>query len=206
MNYAHMLRGWFGLALTDRASPAMLSLVFDVKEVSPVALQKRYGKEVSDFLLSRSRYLEDTIAEIKSPQFGIPITYRLVVTKKPRDADIVLSLAEGAAEARFIEVPRDVSRTHPYRFTQVVAMVADRLGTSERFTRYDLHAILHKLKVKKPRRSHYHYLVEATDTHLYSQDLVDAIVDRIQKHPDYLPRARATYGHWLKKRKGDKAS
>ncbi len=206
MNYANMLRDWFGVALTDRASPAMLSLVFDVTEIDPVAIQKRYGKEVSDFLVSRSRYLEDEIAEVNNAQFGIPITYRLVITKKPQEADIVLSLAEGTAEARLIEVPRDVSRTHPHLFTRVVAMVADRLGPAERFTWYDLLAILQKLKVKKPRRSQYHYLVEATNTHLYSQDLVDAIVDRIQKHPEYLPRAREEYRRWLNKRKADKAS
>lgn len=206
MNYANTLREWFGVALTDRASPAMLSLVFDVREIDPVVIQKRYGKEVSDFLVSRSRDVEDAIAEMNNRQFGIPITYRLVLTKKPQQADIVLSLAEGTAEARLIEVPKDLSRTHPYLFRQVLAIVADSLGESQRLTQYDLLAILHKLKVKKPRRSRYHYLVEATGTHLYSQDLIEALVDKIQKHPGYLPRARSAYRHWLNRRKADRAS
>ncbi len=206
MNYADMLRQWFGLTLTDRASPPMLSLVFDIRHIDPVVVQKKYGKEVSEFLLSRSREVEDAIAQTNDRQFGIPITYRLVLTKKTKQADIVLSLGDGTGEARLIEVPRDVSRTHPFLFGQVRAAVAHRLGESVRFTQHDLHAILYKLKVKKARRSRYHYLVEATGTHLYSQDLIEAIVDKIQKHPGYLPRARATYRRWLNRRKADRAS
>ena len=138
---------------------------------------------------------------------GIPITYRLVLTKKPQEADIVLSLgAEGEGAARLIEVPKDVSRTHPYLFGQVVAAVVGRLGESVRFTRYDLQAVLLKLKVKKARRSKYHYLFEATGTHLYSQDLVELIVTKIENHPDYLSRTRDKYKRWLDDRKRETVS
>ena len=202
LNYANLLRSWFGVSLTDRASPPMLSLVFDVKQIEPVSLQRRYGKEVSDFILSRQRSIEEAVSEADSPQFGIALTHRLVLTKKPSEADIVLSLAdEGEGAARLIEVPRDVSGTHPYLFRQVVAAVADRLRGTVRFTQYDLHAMLLKLKVKKAPRSGYHYLVEATGTHLYSGDLIDLIVSKIAANPDYLPHARLAYKRWLDERK-----
>jgi hypothetical protein len=157
LNYANLLSEWFGIALTDRASPSMLTLVFDVKKIDPITLQKKYGNEVSRFIQSRQQSIDEKIGRMKSPKFGIPITYRLVLTKKPQEADIVLSLgAEGDVPGHLIEVPKDVSRTHPYLFGRLLAAVAQALGESVRFTQYDLHAVLLKLNVKKPRRSRYH--------------------------------------------------
>jgi hypothetical protein len=206
LNYANLLEEWFEIVLTDRASPSMLTLVFDVKQIDPLTLQKRYGKEVSDFILSRQQSIEQAISQANSVQFGIPITYRVVLTKKPQEADIVLSLQpQGDGAGRLIEVPKDVSRTHPYLFGQVLPAVVDRLGGSVRFTQYDLHAILLKLKIKKARRSRYHYLVEATGTHLYSQDLVDLIVSNIQNHPGYLAQARTAYKRSLDERRRTRA-
>jgi len=202
INYANKLREWFGLSLTDRASPSMLSLVFDVEEIDPVIIQKRYGKEVVGFITAKSRSVEDAITATNDARFGIPITYRLVLTNKPKDADIIMSLEEnGGPVARFIEVPKDISRTHPYRFGQLVAAISARLGESYTFNQYDLLAMLHKLKVKKPRSSQYHYLIEATGTRLYSDELVDLIVNRIEKIPGYLARARRSYGNWLKRQR-----
>lgn len=207
LNYANVLRSWFEVSLADRASPPMLTLVFDVKQIEPVSMQKRYGKEVSDFVLSRQRSIDEATREARSPQFGIPIAYRLVLTKKPQEADVVLSLGgEDAPEVQLIEVPRDISRTHPYRFRQLAASIADRLGESQRFTTYDLVAVLHKLKTKKSPRSRHHYLVEATGTDLYSQDLADLIVSNIENHPDYLALARGAYKRWLDDRKRERVS
>lgn len=202
MNYANKLREWFGLSLTDRASPSMLSLVFDVKEIDPVAIQKRYGKEVLQFIIAKSKSVEDAIATMNDLSFGIPITYRLVLTSKPKDADIIMSLEEeGGPVARFIEVPKDISRTHPYRFRQLLARISARLGEPYIVNQHDLQAILHKLKVKKPRISKYHYLVEATRTHLYSEELVNLIVSKIEKIPGYIAGARRSYRNWLKRRR-----
>ncbi len=202
INYATKLREWFGLSLTDRASPSMLSLVFDVKEIDPIAVQKRYGKEVLEFIIAKSKSVDDAITAMNDRRFGIPIIYRLVLTKKPKNADIIMSLEEkGGPVARFIEVPKDISRTHPYRFGQLLATLSARLGESYTFNQYDLQAILHKLKIKKPRCSEYHYLVEPTGTHLYSEDLVDLMVNKIEKIPDYVARAGRSYGNWLKRRR-----
>lgn len=207
LNYATALTSWFGVSLTDRASPPMLTLVFDVKQIDPVSLQRRYGKEVSDFIFSRQQSIEKAINEADSPRFGIALTYRLVLTKNPQEADITVSLGgEGPPAARVIEVARDIGRTHPYRFGQLAATIADRLGESQRFTTYDLTAVLHKLKVKAARLSKYHYLVEAARTDLYSQDLAGLIVSKVQNDPAYLPRARAAYKRWKDEQKRKKAS
>lgn len=207
INYADKLQEWFGLSLTDRASPSMLSLVFDVKEVDPVTIQKRYGKEVLDFIIAKTESVEDAISEMNDPQFGIPITYRLVLTKKPNEADIILSLEDrGGPAAHFIQVPKDISRTHPYTFRQLLDRIAGRLGESHSFNQYDLHAVLRKLKIKKSRHSKYHYLVEATGTHLYSRDLLRLVVNNVKKQPGYLARARRSYGRWLKRQRAKRVA
>ena len=78
--------------------------------------------------------------------------YKLVLTKKPKDADITLGAGPGGAIAgQIIEVPKDVSVTHPYTHSRAAAELQKRLGAAAVFTRYDLQAVIHVEKVKKAR-------------------------------------------------------
>jgi hypothetical protein len=117
-----------------------------------------------------------------------------VLTKKPKEADITLGAGPGRAIAgQIIEVPKDVSVTHPHKHFNAAAEIQKRLGTGGRFTPYDLQAVIHAEKVKKADSSPFHYLMKQTGTHLYSDIFVDEIVHKVQNDDGYLKRCRENY-------------
>ena len=51
LNYVKLLKDWFGVDVIKKTSPAMLSLIFDLKDVNPQILKKKYNKEIINFFL-----------------------------------------------------------------------------------------------------------------------------------------------------------
>lgn len=199
-NYVRKLEEWFDVSLSDKISPAMLTLVFDVRQIDPAVIQKAYGKEILKFLETEEERLNAAEKELGDTRFRIPIEYHLVLTKKPKEADIVLSSGRnGEISGLILEVPKDIEKTHPYLQKDVMAKVKEQFDDSIIFNQYDFQAILYKYKIKGNRK--YHYELIKPKIHKYSQDLVDFIVEKIKKDPDVLRRARESYRIWLKKRR-----
>lgn len=197
INYANTLRAWFGLRVTDGMSPGMLSLVFDVHNIDPLFIKQRYGREVLDFVERQQALLQAELAYVTDVQFCIPVTYRLVLTKNPQGADIVLSSGpEGAHSGVVMEIPKDIDRTHPYLQKDVVKLVKERLGEATRFTAHDFQSIVHKEKIKA--QNNFHYPITKPRTSRYSESLVEHICHQIRSHPDYLIRARRAYTDHLR--------
>ena len=117
-----------------------------------------------------------------------------MLTKKPKDADITLGAGPGGAIAgQIIEVPKDVSVTHPYTHRRAATEVQKRLGSGTRFTTYDFQAVVHAEKVKKDDSSPFHYLMKQTGTHCDSEHLVQHVVQRVQEDAAFLKRVRDGY-------------
>lgn len=201
LNYVDYLRTWFKRTIGDRATPPLLSLVWDLKDLEPQIIRKRYGESVLKFLQEQRADLQDEENKMEDRKFSISIEYKLVLTKKPKEADISLGAGPGGAiTGQIIEVPKDVSVTHPYTQKPAVLQIQKSLGAEVSFTTFDFQAILHKENIKKADSS-FHYLLRQTGTHCYSNKLVTHIVDRIKADPQYLGRARESYKHYLKKSK-----
>ncbi len=132
--------------------------------------------------------------EVGDRRFSISIEYKLVLTKKPKDADIALGAGPGGAIAgQIIEVPKDVSVTHPYTHRRATAELQKRLGTVTRFTTYDFQVVIHAEKVKRDDSSPFHYLMKQTGTHCYSENLIQHIVQKVQGDAGFLKRVRDAY-------------
>ena len=193
LNYSKKLKEWFRLEALEAGSPPMLSLVVDAATIDPVQIRKRHGKEVLDYLVETKRRLAQTASEIGVSGFSIPLEYRVVVTKKAEEADFDLSLSASAElTGTILEIPRDVESMYPYRQNEAVAILAERLQPL-RFTSYDFQAILHLEKVKSCDSSPLHYHFKKVNTHMYSQALLDLVMNRVRRRSGYLDKARAKY-------------
>lgn len=127
LNYVSLLDQWFGIKITDKITPGMLSLVFDLHDIEPLAIKRRYGKEVLDFIdRQRAIVRQDDMSD---PQFCIPVDYRLVLSKKVSEADIALTTGTPAnLSATVVQIPKDIETTHPYLRSDVIKKVQERLG------------------------------------------------------------------------------
>jgi hypothetical protein len=198
LNYVDQFETWFKRKAAY-TTPPLLSLVWDLKDLEPKVIQKRHGRDALKFLLEQKGLVEAVDQKLGDRRFSISIEYKLVLTKKPKDADITLGAGPGGAIAgQIIEVPKDVSVTHPHKTKPVVQEIQKRLGAGIKFTTNDLQAVIHIEKIKKADSSPLHYLIKHTGTHCYSDGFVDFVVQKISDNENYLEATRASY----KKRKG----
>ena len=205
LNYLEKLKEWFRVNVTDRISPAMLSLIFDIGKVSPVLLRKKHGKEIADFFAKKAGEIENNITSLSDKKYCISVEYKLDLVKNPKDADITLSAGpQGKFSGTIIEVPKDPSLTHPYRQIDCINQIKEKISKEIRFNSYDFQAILNKEKLKGNNKYHYRY--KAFGNNSYSPELVDFIVNKIQANPNYLADARAWFSQNQWKKKTEKVS
>ena len=192
LNYVDKLEEWFGISITEKISPAMLTLVSDIKQIDPVFIKKRYGPEILEFVENEIGRIEKNAKELKEDiKYRIPIEYKLVLTKSAKDADITLSSGVGGKTFGLIEVPKDIERTHPYLQKDVIAKIKERIGGGIMFNQYDFQSILYKEKIKRNRK--YHYMIKKPVIHRYSDALIELIVNKIERDQEYLKKARKVY-------------
>lgn len=196
LNYVSELDEWFNLSITDHCTPAMLSLVGDLKDVDPTKLQGKYDQRVVDFVQNESQRLSDTEQELDSVQYRIPVEYKLVLTKKSEDADITLTSGDAPLTGVVLEVPKDLDKTHPYRQTDAIEEINRRLE-GQSINSYGFQAFLHKNKIKG--QAHYHHKIEKPETHRYSEKLIQLFVQKIEEDSEYISRCRESYSTYRKK-------
>lgn len=192
LNYIQKLKEWFGVSVTEKISPAMLSLIFDIERVNPVILRKKHGKEIADFFITKAGEIESNITSLSDKKYCISVEYKLALVKNPKDADITLSTGpQGKFSGTIIEVPKDPSLTHPFRQIDCIKQIKERIAKEIVFNSYDFQAILHKEKMRG--NSKYHYKYKAFGNNSYSPELIDFIVNKIQSNPNYLSDTRAWF-------------
>lgn len=196
LNYVDKLQEWFALSFADRISPAMITLVSDIRRIDPILIRKRYGAETLRYVESEMTRLDMAEKEVGSLKYRIPIEYKLVLTRSSRNADITLTSGANGKAVGLIEVPRDIERTHPHLQNDIIASVKVRIPQDLVFNRRDFQAILHSEKIKGDPR--YHYVIRKPVVHRYSEHLVSFIVARIDKDPRYLEGVRKRLARHLK--------
>jgi len=70
-----------------------------MKDLDPKVIQKRYGRDALKLLLDQKGLMEAADQKLQDRRFSISIEYKLVLTKKPKEADITLGAGPGGAIA-----------------------------------------------------------------------------------------------------------
>ena len=97
-----------------------MSIVYDMSpeesDMTDKRLRRRLGADAATFLARYCAEVKHEFGELeKAAEFSIGIDYRLVLTNKPDEADIKLSSGPGGRVTHVVEIPKDPSRSHPFR-------------------------------------------------------------------------------------------
>lgn len=194
LNYHKRLGEWFDISLSDRVPVGMMSLVYDLSpekaDLSHARLKKTLGKEAADFITRYSAEIQSEFARLGRPaEFFIGIEYRLVLTKNRDEADITLaSGADGTASARIVEVPKDPSKSHPYRLKEVVEKLKVSIpgvGANQ----YCIQCVNKVYGVKKRPEWFYQGKVKGSPAQ-YSPAFVDWLVQKYTQDAKFFEKAR----------------
>lgn len=128
LNYVDKLNEWFDGCITDKCSPALMTLVGDSKDIDPIKIKKKYGPTILEFVEAQMIELNKRENKIGNSKFRIPVEYKLVLTKVEGDADIKLTAStEGAKSALVVEVAKNPNKTHPNLMKHILAKVSKKL-------------------------------------------------------------------------------
>lgn len=194
INYHNRLNEWFGVSLSERVPVGMMSLVYDMRpeqgDLTDKRLRRKLGRDAAAFLARYCSQLKQEFDHLQRPaQFSIGIEYRLVLTKNQDEADILLSTGPmGGAAAQIIEVPRDPSRSHPFRQKEVIEKIKLAV-TGLQINQYDIQCVnkVHRIK----RRPEYFYQGKVKGSPAqYSQTFVDWLFIQYQRDQQFFQKTR----------------
>ncbi len=192
INYHSRLKEWFNVSLSDRAPVGMMSIVYDIGpnqwDMTDKRLRKQLGQDATTFLAKYCAELKRDFDQLQhSNQFSIGIEYKLVLTKKPDDADIILSSGSGDSEpTQVVMVPKDPSVSHPLRQKEVIELLqAEQLPINQ----YDIQCVNKVYKIKSKPEYFYQGKVPGSPSQ-YSQAFVDWLIEQYRRDEQFFLKAR----------------
>lgn len=194
INYHNRLKEWFGMSLSDKVPVGMMSIVYDMGpdqwDMTDKRLRKQLGQNAATFLTKYCADLKQELDELqRSVQFSIGIEYKLVLTKKSDDADIVLSSESGDNEpTQIVTVPKDPSTSHPFSQTKVIELVNKEISKLP-INQYDILCVNRVYKIK----SNYLYFYQGKFKNSpvqYSQVFVDWLIKQYRQDQRFFLKTR----------------
>jgi hypothetical protein len=195
INYHNRLNEWFGISLSDRVPVGMMSLVYDLRpeqcDLTDKRLRRELGHDAAVYLSTYCSQIKQEFDSLQRPaQFSIGIEYRLVLTKNQADADIVLSTGTGnSGSTQIIEVPKDPSKSHPFRQKEVIEQVKAKVDGLQ-INQHDIQCVSKTHNIKKRPEYFYKGKIKGSPTQ-YSPAFVDWVSQQYVKDNSFFSKARA---------------
>lgn len=196
INYHRKLNQWFSISLADRVSVGMMTIVYDLSsanvDLTSAALRRRLGKDVAKYLQAFQESMQKESDELgRASEYSIGIEYKLVLTKKPGEADIVLSTGEGSKTGAIVQVAKDSSITHPYRQKELVGTLNADLTGKAVVNQFDIQSINKAHSVKKKSEWFYQGKVTGSPSQ-YSEAFKDWILGRYAQDAKFFEKSRVS--------------
>ncbi len=196
INYHKKLNEWFSVSLGDRVTVGMMTIVYDVSpsalDLSSAVIQRRLGKDAARYLSAFQSSLKKEFDELgKSSEYSIGLEYKLVLSKKPGEADIVLNAGEAGHTGMIVQVAKDPGTTHPFRQKELVLAVNDALGGAALINQFDIQCMDKAHAVKKRAEWYYKGRVAGSASQ-YSEAFKNWLVDRFAQDQEFFRKARTS--------------
>jgi len=195
INYHNRLNGWFGVSLSDRVPVGMMSLVYDLRpeqsDLTDKRLRRELGRDTAEFLTRYCSQIKQEFDSLQRPsQFSIGIEYRLVLTKNQNDADIVLSTGTERSDfVRIIQVPKDPSKSHPFRQKEVIEQMKTRV-VGLQINQHAIQCVSKVYGIKKRSEYFYKGRIKGSPPQ-YSPAFIDWLVHQYSKDKAFFTKAKS---------------
>ena len=221
-NYSSAFEEFCEVPFIKTTNLGMLSLVGSF-QMPPLAMMRTVYGTAADEMLELANELTTSIEKSNDVAFAIPLNVTLqFATNDEEGAQIILAKADegvpGLQKALTIVKSVDAEKTHPYRQSDLLREINARLNilvTTEKLTKILVarkdgkpifngncfQAVVQKLKWKHDNNRFHHYL-EKANTHLYSEQAVNEIIDKLMSIKDYLLKCKKDYGQLQRAKRG----
>jgi Protein of unknown function (DUF3644)/EC042_2821-lke REase len=169
-------------------STGLLVLVHEGPPMNALTMNQLYGETTAEELMTMCQAIDASVGTQPDERFAVHLEHKLVLAKRPGDADISLSTGNsGPINGVFITKIKEVStdETYPHTFKDVVARIEEILGGKQR---QNLRLVVDK-EVWQAGQNDYHRLQPKPRTPKYSEKSIARAVELIEM-PGYLEKAK----------------
>ena len=194
VNYHRQLNRWFGRSLSNRVSVGMMSIVYDRSpeqwDMANSQLRQQYGQETFTYLAEYCAKLKGDFEQSqRSTEFSIGIEYRLVLTKRQDDGDIMLAGGSTDCEpTQVVHVARDSSETHPHRQLELLQRIKSELPEL-RVNQHDIYCINKVYGIKSNPAYFYQGKVRGSPGQ-YSESYAEWVIGRFRQDDQFFQLTR----------------
>ena len=153
------------------------------KKITPYIALVNPGdnQDVSSLILNPANLmLFDKLKNELDADENLVQTLKLVSTKKELDADLKYTIVkEGGENAKIINVPKDIDKTHPYKTKEIIDKISETveltLGPNHGFTSNKFHNICKRRNIKTNQDYCYQFKYYTTNINMYSDLAIEYI-------------------------------
>lgn len=194
LNYHTRLGEWWDISLSERVPVGMMTLVYDLSpdqlDLSNSVMRRRLGSDTAKYLIGFQEEIQRQHLNLGgSTDFSIGIDYSLVLTNKPEDADISLTVGPDGQKLGKVQVPKDPGKTHPYRQKELIEQVNEMLEDEAEINSYDVQCVRKAHKIDKRPEFHYESGIKGAPKQ-YSHGFADWMVRRFRQDSGFFENAR----------------
>lgn len=193
LNYHRRLNEWWGLSLSDRIPVGMMTIIYDLSpdqlDLSNSILRRRLGSDAAKYLVEfEAKVRRESEHFGRSAEFSIPVNYKLALVKNVGDADISLATGEAGTTVGVLEVPKDPSKTHPYRQKELVEQTNAALEGAT-INKHDVECVVKVHNVKEKSNFYYQGKVKGSPGQ-YSREFVKWMATKHKRNAGFFQQAR----------------
>jgi hypothetical protein len=194
LNYHTALRTWFTVSLSERVSVGMMTIVYDFDpqdfDMTNPRLRREMGKSTADYLMRFQAEIQQQSEALGKPtEFSIDIDFSVALTKNLTLADAVVGQGSGGAATRFIEVPKDAAKTHPYRQRELIEATNELLDGKVKINTHDIQCVVRVYEVKKRPEFYYRSTITSAPTQ-YSVAFAQWMANRVANDREFFAHVR----------------
>jgi hypothetical protein len=194
LNFVRRAQATTGRHPLDGESPGLLSLLLDGPPLDLAVMRLEYGATTAERVKAFIADFELEEQRSNSQSFAVSVEYKLVLTKRAEDADLSLATGFQGHPAVVLHQPKDIEKLYPLRSKDVLVRVREELRGELEINAHSLQAIVFKNNLRSDAQLHYR--IEAANMSLFSEKLVDFIIQRVHQ-PNWITEARGAYARHL---------
>lgn len=181
--------------ITEYIAQNFLTLSVNFKQLTNEEIRGKYSKEIAETFISNRDDLNFLQEQNQSESLYIPIIHNFHLVKQKDGADYTFKFAkEGESTARTIKELQDPRDKYKLSFKNTAIEVNKKLKKKRipfnykssdgenTFNSHTLTEFINYYNIKDDSR----YTFEYWNTHRYSYQLVELIIDEIKKNPDLI--------------------
>lgn len=182
--------------ITKQIAQNFLTLSVRIDQLNQEEIRAKYSPKMAERLLSEQAKIESEISTSNS-DYAIPVETRFYITKRKKDADLVVKLDNGAeTSVGILREIKDPNAIYPLTTKEVIKIVNKRLKSKEilltkivsgekqksPFTTNDLQLFNAFYDIKKDGRYCYHYKIG--NRYSYAPAFCEFIIEEIERNPE----------------------